>query len=58
MKEISKLDKFLLVLSFLIVVGIFTLAFVMYFKGGQCVINPCEYAVNNNISCYNPYLVS
>lgn len=58
MKEISTLDKFLLILGFLIVVGIFTLALVIYFKGEQCVINPCEYAVKNNISCYNPFLVS
>lgn len=57
MKEISILDKLLLILAFLIVVGIFTLALVIYFKGGQCVINPCEYAINNNISCYNPLLV-
>lgn len=56
MKEISRLDKILLVLGFLIVLGIFTLAFVMYFKGGLCVMNPIQYAMNHNITIYPPQL--
>jgi|AntAceMinimDraft_18_1070375.scaffolds.fasta_scaffold19801_9 hypothetical protein len=55
MKTISKLDKLLLLMGLLIVIGIFTLAVVLYFKGGFCAMNPCEYIKANNISCYNPY---
>ena len=53
MREISKIDKLLLFLGFAIVIGLFTLAFVIYFKSGQCVLNPCAYAQANNISCFN-----
>jgi len=52
MKELSKLDKIIIILGFLIVLGIFTLAFVMAFKGGDCVYNPCNYINSNNISCF------
>jgi len=55
MKTISKLDKLLLLLGLLIVIGIFTLAVVLFFKGGVCAMNPCNYIEANNISCYNPY---
>ena len=55
MKTISKLDKLMLLMGLLIVIGIFTLAVVIYFKGGLCAFNPCEYIKANNISCYNPY---
>ncbi len=51
MKELTKLDKILLLLGFLIVIGIFVLAFIIYSKGGDCVINPCGYALSKNISC-------
>jgi hypothetical protein len=51
MKILTKLDKWLLLLGFLIVLGLFTLAFVMAFKGGTCSLNPCAYALKNNISC-------
>lgn len=54
MREITKLDKILILLGFLIVIGIFALALVIYFKGGACVLNPCQYAQAHNISCYNP----
>ena len=57
MKTISKFDKLLLLGVALIVIGIFVLAFVIAFKGGECAINPCGYAVKNNISCYNPYTI-
>lgn len=50
MKVLSWLDKALLILGFLIVVSIFTLAYVMYAKGGLCVYDPIQYALNNNIT--------
>ena len=53
MRQITKLDKLLLFLGFLIVIAIFTLAFVISFKGGQCVVDPCSYAQLKNISCFN-----
>jgi hypothetical protein len=52
MRELTKLDKILILLGFLIVLGIFTLAFVIAFKGGTCVLNPCDYATSKNISCF------
>jgi len=55
MKIINKFDKLLLVLGFLIVIGLFALAFVIYLKGGSCAMDPCKYIKLNNISCYNPY---
>ena len=64
MREISKLDKLLLLLGLLIVIGLFTLAFVIYFKGGMCAVDPCGYTQLNNISCYtqqiitNPYIIN
>ena len=54
MKTLQKFDKWLLLLGFLIVIGIFTLASVMYFKGGQCVIDPIGYAIKNNITIHLP----
>jgi len=57
MKKISKFDKLLLLLGLLIVIGIFALTFVIYLRGGQCVINPCEYIKSNNISCYTTYFL-
>ncbi|KKK71289.1 hypothetical protein LCGC14_2915440, partial [marine sediment metagenome] len=50
MKIISKFDKALLVLGFLIVISLFTLTFVIYFRGGSCVIDPIKYAIEHNIS--------
>jgi hypothetical protein len=57
MKELTKLDKILLILGFLIVIAIFTLAFVMYFKGGTCLANPCKYAISKNISCFQQVIL-
>ncbi len=56
MRKINKFDILLLVLGFLIVIGIFALAFVIYFKSGQCAIDPCNYALENNITCCNYFL--
>lgn len=50
MRILNKFDKWLLILGFLIVIGIFTLAFVLYFKGGICVADPIKYIMQNNIS--------
>ena len=50
MRTLQKFDKWLLVLGFLIVIAIFTLTFVIYFKGGLCVTDPIAYAINNNIT--------
>ena len=50
MRTLQKFDKLLLVLGFLIVVGMFTLAFVMYFRGGLCVTDPIRYMIDNNIT--------
>lgn len=47
-------DKLLLVLGFLIVIGLFTLAYVIFQDGGQCVLDPLNYAINKNITI-NPY---
>lgn len=57
MREITLLDKLLLTLGFLIVLGIFTLAFVLYFKGGICALDPIQYAINHNLTTYNPYQI-
>ncbi len=46
----NKFDKLLLVLGFLIVVGIFTLAYILYVEGGLCAINPIEYAISKNLT--------
>ncbi len=54
MKKLSIFDKLLMLGVFLIVVGLFTLAFVIKVKGGQCAINPCAYASAKNISCFVP----
>ncbi len=54
MRELTKLDKILIILGFLIVLGIFALAFVLAFKGGTCALNPCNYINSNNISCFQP----
>lgn len=50
MKEITKFDKIILVLGFLIVIALFTLAYVVAFKGGQCVADPIAYIYSNNIT--------
>ena len=50
MRTIKKFDKLLLLLGFLIVLGIFILSFVIYYKSGQCVIDPIKYAIENNIT--------
>lgn len=50
MRTIQKFDKWLLLLGFLIVIGLFTLAFVIYYKGGMCVLDPIKYAINNNMT--------
>lgn len=47
MREISWFDKVLMVLGFLLVAGIFSLAFVMHSKGGQCVYDPCGFLDKN-----------
>ncbi len=57
MRTIKKFDKLLLLLGFLLVIAIFVLAIVLYFKGGNCAVDPCEYIQLNNISCYNPYII-
>ena len=51
MRILTKLDKIILTLGFLIVLGLFSIACVLYFKSGTCVLNPCTYALNHNISC-------
>jgi len=50
MRILEKFDKWLLLLGFLIVIGLFALAIVLYFKGGFCVADPLQYMINNNIS--------
>jgi len=40
MRTIKKLDKLLLLLGFLLVLAIFVLAVVLYFKGGYCAVDP------------------
>jgi len=57
MRIIKKFDKLLLLLGFLLVIAIFALAIVLYFKGGICAFDPCEYIQLNNFSCYNPYII-
>ena len=57
MGEISKIDKLLLFLGFSIVIGLFTLAFVLYFEGGVCAIDPLKYAISKNLTV-NPYLIA
>ena len=42
MKSFSKLDKLMLLMGLLIVIGIFVHAFVLYFKGGICAVNPLK----------------
>jgi len=48
------LDKFLMIGMVLIVIAIFTLAIVMYSKGGKCVVDPCQFVKANNLSCFVP----
>lgn len=50
MKILSIFDKLLLILGFLIVIGIFVLAYVINFKGGICVLDPLSYAIENNLT--------
>ncbi len=40
MRIIKKFDKLLLLLGFLLVIAIFALAIVLYFKGGLCAVTP------------------
>lgn len=49
MREISRFEKLLLLMGFLLVIAIFLLAFVLMFKGGVCALNPVEYAVNKGL---------
>jgi len=37
-------------LGFLLVIAIFALAIVLYFKGGLCAVDPIAYAVKNNLT--------
>ena len=53
--NIKKFDNLLLFLGFAIVIGLFTLAFVVYQSGGECLLNPIKYAIENNLTT-NPYL--
>lgn len=57
MKTFSKFDKLLLILGFLIVIAIFTLAFVLLYKGGMCAVNPIKYAIEHNITIPNPQII-
>jgi len=50
MRTIKKLDKLLLLLGFLLVLAIFVLAVVLYFKGGYCAVDPISYAIQNNLT--------
>jgi len=50
MKNINKFDKWLLLLGFLIVIGLFALAFVIFFKGGVCLADPIKYAISHNLT--------
>ncbi|KKM60362.1 hypothetical protein LCGC14_1542550 [marine sediment metagenome] len=52
----NKFDNLLLFLGFATVIGLFTLAFVVYQSGGQCLLNPINYAIENNLT--NPYLIN
>ena len=50
MITLRSFDKWLLLLGFLIVLGIFTLAYVMFDKGGQCALDPIKYMIENNLT--------
>ena len=50
MRIIKKFDKLLLLLGFLLVIAIFALAIVLYFKGGLCAVDPIKYAIENNLT--------
>ncbi len=52
----NKFDNLLLFLGFLIVIGLFTLAFVVYQSGGECILNPYGYMIKHNMT--NPYLIN
>lgn len=59
MIQLKKFDKILLVLGILIVIGLFTLSYVLLVKGGQCAVDPIKYALENNLTNPNiyPYFV-
>ena len=50
MRQLTLFDKILMIGVFLIVIGIFTLAFVLHAQNGICAIDPIKYAVAHNIS--------
>ena len=54
MGKLFLFDKLLLLGVVLIVVGMFTIAYFLKINGGQCVLNPCNYASLKNISCFVP----
>ena len=57
MPQTNLLDLVVDIGAALIVIAIFTLAYIIYAKGGQCVINPCAYADLINASCSpQPYM--
>ncbi len=53
MRTITTFDKIMMCLGFLIVIAIFSLAFVLSGENKTCALNPCNYADQKNISCSN-----
>jgi len=51
MRTINKIDIVVMILGFLLVIAIFTLAYVLSGDNEQCALNPCNYAMSKNISC-------
>jgi len=51
MRTINKIDVIVIILGFLLVIAIFTLAYVLSGDNEQCALNPCNYAMSKNISC-------
>lgn len=51
MREVTNFDKLMMVLLLCLVIGIFYLGLVLKDEGGTCAMNPCTYALDNNISC-------
>lgn len=50
MKSLTKIDIFMLILGFLVVLVLYILIFIIHSEGGQCAINPIEYAQSKNIT--------
>jgi len=50
MRKLSKFDIALMVGIFIIVIGIFSLVFVINSKSGQCVANPCKFIEENKLT--------